>query len=169
MRFPAEPFRIKVVEPIRYVPREERARLLDEAGLNIFLVPADSIYIDLLTDSGTSAMSDSQWAGLMVGDESYAGSRNFFSLERTVREITGYQRVIPTHQGRMAENLLFSALVSSGQIVPNNSHFDTTRANVEAGLPGERARRASGMRQARHPAVLRCLSLRGERVLHPAA
>jgi tyrosine phenol-lyase len=132
MRFPAEPFRIKVVEPIRYVPREERARLLDEAGLNIFLVPADSIYIDLLTDSGTSAMSDSQWAGLMVGDESYAGSRNFFSLERTVREITGYQRVIPTHQGRMAENLLFSALVSSGQIVPNNSHFDTTRANVEA-------------------------------------
>ena len=132
VRFPAEPFRIKVVEPVRFVPREERARLLAEAGLNIFLVPADSIYIDLLTDSGTSAMSDSQWAGLMMGDESYAGSRNFYNLERTVREITGYHRMIPTHQGRMAENLLFSTLVRPGQIVPNNSHFDTTRANVEA-------------------------------------
>ncbi|HEX7077653.1 MAG TPA: tryptophanase [Candidatus Eisenbacteria bacterium] len=132
MRFPAEPFRVKVVEPVRFVPREERARLLEEAGLNIFSVPADSIYIDLLTDSGTSAMSDRQWAGLMMGDESYAGSRNFFNLERVVREITGYARVIPTHQGRMAENLLFSAMVSPGQIVPNNSHFDTTRANVEA-------------------------------------
>ncbi len=132
MRFPAEPFRIKVVEPLRFVSREERARLLADAGLNIFLVPADSIYIDLLTDSGTSAMSDTQWAGLMVGDESYAGSRNFYNLERTVREITGYHRMIPTHQGRMAENLLFSAMVRPGQIVPNNSHFDTTRANVEA-------------------------------------
>jgi tryptophanase len=132
MRYPAEPFRIKVVEPIRYVPREERGRLLEEAGLNIFAVPADSIYIDLLTDSGTSAMSDRQWAGLMIGDESYAGSRNFYSLQKTVRAITGFEHVIPTHQGRSAEHLLFSALVSKGQIVPNNSHFDTTRANVEA-------------------------------------
>jgi len=120
MRYPAEPFRIKVVETIRYVSREEREGHLAAAGLNIFSVPADSIYIDLLTDSGTSAMSDRQWAGLMIGDEAYAGSRSFFGLQRTV------------HQGRSAEHLLFSALVSPGQIVPNNSHFDTTRAHVEA-------------------------------------
>ncbi|HYJ32731.1 MAG TPA: tryptophanase [Candidatus Binatia bacterium] len=132
MRFPAEPFRIKVVEPLRYVSREERAELLEKAGLNLFAVPADSIYIDLLTDSGTSAMSDAQWSGLMMGDESYAGSKNFYNLERTVRELTGYKHVIPTHQGRMAEHLLFSSVLKPGQIVPNNSHFDTTRANVEA-------------------------------------
>jgi tryptophanase len=132
MRFPAEPFRIKVVEPLRYVSREERAELLHKAGLNLFAVPADSIYVDLLTDSGTSAMSDEQWAGLMIGDESYAGSKNFYHFERTVREITGYKHVIPTHQGRMAEHLLFSSVLKPGQIVPNNSHFDTTRANVEA-------------------------------------
>lgn len=132
MRFPAEPFRIKVVEPLRYVSREERAELLAKAGLNLFAVPADSIYVDLLTDSGTSAMSDAQWAGLMLGDESYAGSKNFYRLERTVRDLTGYKHVIPTHQGRMAEHLLFSSILRPGQIVPNNSHFDTTRANVEA-------------------------------------
>ena len=131
MKFPAEPFRIKVVEPLRRVTREERERLIAEAGLNIFSVPADSIYVDLLTDSGTSAMSDRQWAGLMVGDESYAGSRNFFHFEQTVREIFGYQHVIPTHQGRMAENLLFSTVLKRGDVVPNNIHFDTTRANVE--------------------------------------
>ncbi|MGH7681961.1 MAG: tryptophanase [Candidatus Eiseniibacteriota bacterium] len=132
MRFPAEPFRIKVVEPVRYVSKEERARLLERSGLNIFAVPADSIYVDLLTDSGTSAMSDAQWAGLMLGDESYAGSRNFYRLEHVVQEITGYKHIIPTHQGRMAEHLLFSSVLKAGQIVPNNSHFDTTRANVEA-------------------------------------
>jgi tryptophanase len=126
MRFPAEPFRIKVVEPLRRVSREERERLIREAGLNIFSVPADSIYVDLLTDSGTSAMSDRQWAGLMLGDESYAGSRNFFHFRDTVREIFGYEHVIPTHQGRVAENLL-----KPGDVVPNNIHFDTTRANVE--------------------------------------
>uniref|UniRef100_A0A832I8R3 Tryptophanase n=1 Tax=Eiseniibacteriota bacterium TaxID=2212470 RepID=A0A832I8R3_UNCEI len=131
MRFPAEPFRIKVVEPIRRVPREERERLIREAGLNIFSVPAESIYVDLLTDSGTSAMSDRQWAGLMLGDESYAGSRNFFHFRDTVREIFGYEHVIPTHQGRVAENLLFSTLLQPGDVVPNNIHFDTTRANVE--------------------------------------
>src|SRR5437762_6544627 len=131
MRFPAEPFRIRVVEPLRRVSREERERLIREAGLNIFAVPADSIYVDLLTDSGTSAMSDRQWAGLMTGDESYAGSRNFFHFEQTVRDIFGYHHVIPTHQGRMAENLLFSTVLKPGDVVPNNIHFDTTRANVE--------------------------------------
>ncbi len=131
MRFPAEPFRIKVVEPLRRVSREERERHILEAGLNIFAVPADTIYVDLLTDSGTSAMSDNQWAGLMLGDESYAGSRNFFHFQQTVREIFGYEHVIPTHQGRVAENLLFSTILKPGQVVPNNIHFDTTRANIE--------------------------------------
>ena len=131
MRFPAEPFRIKVVEPLRRVSREERETLIREAGLNIFAVPADSIYVDLLTDSGTSAMSDHQWAGLMMGDESYAGSKNFFHFQSTVREIFGYEHVIPTHQGRVAENLLFSTVLKAGDIVPNNIHFDTTRANIQ--------------------------------------
>lgn len=131
MKFPSEPFKIKVVEPIRRTTREERDRLLREAGYNLFQVPADSVYVDLLTDSGTSAMSDNQWAGLMLGDESYAGSRNYYHFEETVRSIFGYKHVIPTHQGRMAENLLFSTVVKPGMCVPNNIHFDTTRANVE--------------------------------------
>ena len=131
MKFPSEPFKIKVVEPIRRTTREERDRLLRAAGYNLFQVPAESVYVDLLTDSGTSAMSDDQWAGLMLGDESYAGSRNYYHLEETVRSIFGYKHVIPTHQGRMAENLLFSTVVKPGMCVPNNIHFDTTRANVE--------------------------------------
>jgi tyrosine phenol-lyase len=131
MKFPSEPFKIKVVEPIRRTTREERDRLLRKAGYNLFQVPAESVYVDLLTDSGTSAMSDNQWAGLMLGDESYAGSRNYYHFEETVRSIFGYKHVIPTHQGRMAENLLFSTVVKPGMVVPNNIHFDTTRANVE--------------------------------------
>ena len=131
MKFPSEPFKIKVVEPIRRTTREERDTRLRIAGYNLFQVPAESVYVDLLTDSGTAAMSDRQWAGLMLGDESYAGSRNYYHLEETVRSIFGYKHVIPTHQGRMAENLLFSTIVKPGMCVPNNIHFDTTRANVE--------------------------------------
>lgn len=131
MKFPSEPFKIKVVEPIRLTTREERERLLRQAGYNLFRVPAESVYVDLLSDSGTSAMSDMQWAGLMLGDESYAGSKNYYHFEDTVRSIFGYRHVIPTHQGRMAEHLLFSTVVKSGMCVPNNIHFDTTRANIE--------------------------------------
>ncbi len=131
MRFPSEPFKIKVVERIKRTTREERERLLKESGYNLFFVPAESVYVDLLTDSGTAAMSDHQWAGMMLGDESYAGSRNYYHFEDTVRSIFGFKHVIPTHQGRMAENLLFSTVVKPGMTVPNNIHFDTTRANVE--------------------------------------
>ncbi|HXY70693.1 MAG TPA: tryptophanase [Gemmatimonadales bacterium] len=129
-----EPFKIKVVEPIAFTTRAQRAEALAAAGYNLFNVPASLITIDLLTDSGTSAMSDRQWSGMMLGDESYAGSRNYFNLERVVRRITGYRHVIPTHQGRVAENLLFTTVVKPGDRVPNNIHFDTTRANVEHNL-----------------------------------
>lgn len=126
-----EPFRIKAVESIPFTSRAQREAALREAGYNLFNIPSSLITIDLLTDSGTSAMSDRQWAALMVGDESYAGSRNYFRFEETVRRITGYKHVIPMHQGRVAENLLFSNSVRPGDHVPNNIHFDTTRANVE--------------------------------------
>ncbi len=125
-----EPFKIKSVERINLPDREEREKRIREAGFNVFFLPAESIYIDLLTDSGTSAMSDRQWAGMMLGDESYAGSRNYAHFEQTIHRITGFAHVIPTHQGRAAENILFSTLVQAGQLVPNNIHFDTTRANV---------------------------------------
>jgi tyrosine phenol-lyase len=131
MDLPFVPFRIKVVEKIQLVSREERQRLLREAGYNLFKIPSEAIAIDLLTDSGTSAMSDQQWAALMTGDEAYACSRSFSRLEQVVQEICGYQHLIPTHQGRAAESILFAVAVRPGDVVPNNTHFDTTRANVE--------------------------------------
>lgn len=134
---PIEPYRIKAIEPIRFLPRAEREAALRDAGFNLFNIHAEDVYIDLLTDSGTGAMSDRQWAGILRGDESYAGSRNFLHLEQTVRELTGYPYVIPTHQGRAAEHLLFSAILKPGDFVVANSHFDTTRANVieKGGIP----------------------------------
>jgi tyrosine phenol-lyase len=132
MRGPVEPFRIKTVEPIRLTTREEREKLLVEAGGNVFLLPADDVLIDLLTDSGTGAMSSAQWAAMMLGDESYAGARSWFRFRDSIRDVTGFPEIIPTHQGRAAERFLFGELCGEGDVVPNNTHFDTTRANVEA-------------------------------------
>ncbi|MGB8648011.1 MAG: tryptophanase [Anaerolineae bacterium] len=127
-----EPFKIKSVEPLPLLTKEQRAEKLKEAGYNIFLLNAHDVTIDLLTDSGTSAMSSEQWAGIMLGDESYAGSENFLHLRETVKQLFGFDDFVPTHQGRGAEQVLFNVLVQPGQIIPNNTHFDTTRANVEA-------------------------------------
>ena len=126
-----EPFRIKSVEPIRWTTRDQREELLRAAHCNLFLLSADDVLIDLLTDSGTGAMSTHQWAAVMEGDESYAGSKSFDHFKHSVQDIFGYTHVIPTHQGRAAERILFNVMCKKGDVVPNNTHFDTTRANVE--------------------------------------
>ena len=127
----AESWKIKMVEPIRKSTRQEREQWIKEAHYNVFQLKAEQVYIDLLTDSGTNAMSDRQWAGMMMGDESYAGARSFQHMKDTITRLTGFEYVIPTHQGRAAENVLFSYLVKPGDIVPGNSHFDTTKGHIE--------------------------------------
>lgn len=131
LRYPAEPFRIKVVEPVKMVSCKERERIIRDAGYNTFLIASEDVYIDLLTDSGTNAMSDAQWAGMMKGDEAYAGSRNFFHLESVIRECFGFNYMIPTHQGRGAENILSQIAITPGQYVPGNMYFTTTRYHQE--------------------------------------
>jgi tryptophanase len=133
MKLPfAEPYRIKMVEPIRLSTREEREKWIKEAKYNMFALQSDQVFIDLLTDSGTGAMSDKQWAAIMTGDESYAGASSFLRLKKTIQEITGFEYFLPTHQGRAAENVLFSVLVKQGDIVPGNAHFDTTKGHIES-------------------------------------
>jgi tryptophanase len=126
-----EPFKIKSVEPIKFTTVEQREKILKEAGYNPFMIHAEDVLIDLLTDSGTSAMSAKQWAGIMDGDESYAGARSFFRFEKAVQDLTSFKFIIPTHQGRAAEKILFTILGGKGKVFPSNSHFDTTRANIE--------------------------------------
>ena len=127
----AEAWKIKMVEPIRKSTRQEREQWLKEAHYNVFQLKSEQVYIDLITDSGTGAMSDRQWAGMMLGDESYAGATSFFKLKEVITRLTGFEYIIPTHQGRAAENVLFSYLVHEGDIVPGNSHFDTTKGHIE--------------------------------------
>ncbi|AER34744.1 MULTISPECIES: tyrosine phenol-lyase [Pantoea] len=131
MNYPAEPFRIKSVETVSMISRDERVKKMQEAGYNTFLLNSKDIYIDLLTDSGTNAMSDKQWAGMMIGDEAYAGSENFYHLEKTVKELFGFKHIVPTHQGRGAENLLSQLAIKPGQYVAGNMYFTTTRFHQE--------------------------------------
>ncbi len=132
MKLPyAEPYKIKMVEAIKRATKEQRLQWIKDANYNLFNLTSDKVFIDLLTDSGTGAMSDAQWAEMMIGDESYAGSSSFLKLKSTVQRITGFKYFLPTHQGRAAENVLFSALVKAGDVVPGNSHFDTTKGHIE--------------------------------------
>jgi tryptophanase len=146
-----EPFRIKSVETWKFTTRDERIAALSRARHNVFQLPAEDVLIDLLTDSGTGAMSSAQWAALINSDESYAGSRSFFRFERVVKELTGFAHIIPTHQGRAAERILFHTILLPGQIVPNNNHFDTTRANIEV---EEAEARDLVIAEGRQPSVL---------------
>ena len=127
----AEPYKIKMVESIKRSTKEQRLKWIKKANYNLFNLVSDNVFVDLLTDSGTGAMSDKQWAAMMVGDESYAGSSSFLKLKKTVKKITGFKYFLPTHQGRAAENVLFSAMVKEGDVVPGNSHFDTTKGHIE--------------------------------------
>src|SRR5215468_2650015 len=126
-----EPFKIKMVEPIKLTTREERELALGRAHYNVFQIPAEDVIIDLLTDSGTAAMSAEQWAGMIRGDESYAGARSWFHFEKVLRDLTGMAHILPTHQGRASERILFELIGGPGKVIPSNNHFDTTRANIE--------------------------------------
>src|SRR5690349_22311124 len=126
-----EPFKIKMVEPIKLTTREQREAILRRAHFNLFQIPAEDVIIDLLTDSGTSAMSSEQWAGMLRGDESYAGARSWYRFEAVLRDLTGMPHILPTHQGRASERILFELVGGPDKVIPSNNHFDTTRANIE--------------------------------------